>query len=290
MIVVQLMGGLGNQMFQYSLGRTLASKNKTSLKLDISWFKQVEVVNTQRQYDLGCYAITAETIKRDKLKIINSESVKNRLTDRLFNKNALTAQIEPNSSFHPEILGLPDNTYLQGYWQNEKYFLDIRPQLLREFTPREVSAYTRRTTEEIKQKPSVALHVRRGDYASNPLTNKFHGLTPTQYYVKALDHIQKKAGNLQCFVFSDDVKWCQDNLPFSKNATIVDGNKSYRACEDMYLMRLCDHNIVANSSFSWWGAWLNESPDKIVVAPKVWFQDNLANRESEIVPKDWHKI
>lgn len=292
MIVVQLIGGLGNQMFQYALGRSLAIKRNVPLKLDASWFENIENVNTNREYELKNYPIAAQIVDTSKMKIGEEYASPRRLPFRgFFAKNPLSVYSEPSAAFHKEVLQLPDNSYLVGYWQNENYFKEIRQTiLLKEFKPNKLSTYSQKTAEQIKKQPSVSLHIRRGDYANNPQTNKFHGLTPVAYYTKALGYIQNKCPDLQIFVFSDDISWCKANLPFTKEATFVNGNKPERSCEDMYLMKLCDHNIIANSSFSWWGAWLNENPHKIVVAPKTWFQDRKANQKADIVPRDWVRV
>lgn len=294
MIYVCLIGGLGNQMFQYALGRSLADKKNSPLRLDTSWFEDIENINTKRQYELGCYPITAEAIDGSDLNIMQSGQAVARKSfiKKIFKNQApsLLIYTEPDASFHPEVLNLPDNVYLKGYWQNERYFMDIRPRLLREFTPNMITDYTRRTANRIQRRPSVSLHVRRGDYVNNPLTNKFHGLTPVEYYMQALEYVRKKLADPQLFVFSDDIKWCKSNLPFAKAAEFITGNPPERACEDLYLMSLCDSNIIANSSFSWWGAWLNENRNKTVVAPKSWFQDKAASKAMQIVPKNWHRI
>lgn len=292
MIAVQLIGGLGNQMFQYALGRRLADANRTRLELDLSWFDNIENSTTKRRYELNCYSVKAKLIDMTKDKRISPVGVQasGRLSGRLFKKASLATHNEPSPSFHPEILKLPDNVYLKGYWQNEKYFMDIRHKLLKEFSPKNQSSYTKGISEQIRKQASISIHVRRGDYANNPLTNKFHGLTPIEYYTTALQHLESKAGHLRCYVFSDDIKWCKANLPFAKEATFVSGNAARRAYEDLYLMSLCQHNIIANSSFSWWGAWLNENPDKIIVAPKTWFQDKSANISVQIVPKGWYRL
>lgn len=292
MIVVQLIGGLGNQMFQYALGRSLADKNNSKLELDLSWFGNIENVNTKRQYELDCYPITAKLTDATKLKIIEpgQQAANHILLGRLFGQNPLTVYNEPDASFHAEILNLTDSIYLKGYWQNEKYFISIRSKLLKEFIPKSLSGYSKSMTEKIRSRPSVSLHIRRSDYAVNPLTNKFHGLTPIEYYVQALDYILGKIADPLISVFSDDIKWCRDNLPFAKEAEFINGNPADRGCEDMYLMRLCNHNIIANSSFSWWGAWLNENPDKIIIAPKMWFRDKKADKEIDNIPKAWIRL
>lgn len=288
MIVVKLMGGLGNQMFQYAAGRQLALKRQTELKLDLSWFDNVEAINTSRPYELNAYPIKASSAKTNELVLAQGKTSRT-LFGKVFTRK-LTAFNEPDQTFYPNVLSLPDNTYLVGYWQNEGYFKDIREQLLLELKPKKLSKYSKEVLIQIGGSPSVALHVRRGDYVSNKHANKFHGLAPVDYYKKALVMLEKNIGEYRQFVFSDDIDWCRANLPLAKDAVFVGGNGLERACEDIFLMQNCNHNIIANSSFSWWGAWLNDNPAKIVIAPKQWFQNQESNKDADIVPRAWIRL
>jgi hypothetical protein len=134
---------------------------------------------------------------------------------------------------------------------------------------------------------SVAVHVRRGDYVSNEAASKTHGLTGVDYYRAAVEQISKKVVRPNLYVFSDDPNWCKDNLAFKQATTYVAHNSD--GAEDLRLMRLCRHNIIANSSFSWWGAWLNENPAKQVIAPQTWFADSIHNTK-DLIPSTWQKI
>lgn len=291
MIVSQLIGGLGNQMFQYATGRALVIKNKTDLLLDTSWFGNIENVDTKRVYELGCYPVVAQLIDGSNLRFDQDRGEFELSLRKLLKSSTLKLKFhaESNPGFHSIIPTLPDNVYLRGFWQNEKYFMDIRSNLTREFKPKKISDYSQRLASKIAAGASVSIHVRRADYASNPLTNKFHGLTPVQYYVEALKIIEAKHGKTSRYIFSDDLDWCKDNLPFAKDSVFVDENGGDRAHEDIFLMSHCSHNIIANSSFSWWGAWLNENLGD-VVAPKQWFRDKRANDKMEIIPDRWIKL
>jgi hypothetical protein len=161
--------------------------------------------------------------------------------------------------------------------------------LLVAFKPKKVSKEAKAMAEIInKEKNSVSLHVRRGDYVSNPDANKYHGTKGLDYYIAALARVNKSQKDSTVFVFSDDIAWCKKNLKLkAKKVVWVDGKNS--PIEDIYLMSLCKSNIIANSTFSWWGAWLNSNPKKIVVAPKVWFSDSNIDT-SDLIPADWTRL
>ncbi len=295
MIAVKLMGGLANQMFQYATGRNLSIKNRTELKLDaVSYFENQPAENTPRHYELNVYPIKATLMTREELKLVGADDQKRRgWRPRLIKPQPLVQFDEQTSeyqSFQPAFFNQPDNAYLVGHWQNEKYFKDIREELLKELTPKTFTPYTQGVLKEIAKTPSIALHVRRGDYVTNKHANKFHGLMSVSYYRKALSLIHKQTGLARVVVVSDDIAWCRRNLGLDKDTLFVDGNPTIRACEDIYIMRHCQHNIIANSSFSWWPAWLNSNPSKIVIAPKDWFKDKQANQKMHIVPEDWIRL
>lgn len=295
MIIVKLEGGHSNQLFQYAAGRRLADKLGSPLYMDKHWFSTVAKVDTPRFYELGDYKIAQKFIDRKNFALV--EDKPEDLKAKIYNltKGRTKPRVrhfrQKGNSFNREVLSLPDNTYIDGWWQDERYFKDIRPSLLREVelktAPRGKNASW---LKQIKNSQSVSLHIRRGDYVTNKLTNKFHGVVPNDYYPAALKLLAKNTGQkeLELFVFSNDIDWCKQNLKFDYPTTFIDGDNS--GAEDMRLMKHCRHNILANSSFSWWGAWLNQNPDKVVIAPKVWFQDNVANAETDIVPKEWIRL
>ena len=296
MIIVKLMGGLANQMFQYAAGRSLAIKRGSELKLDnLTYFEDQPPENTPRHYELECYPIAAKLISAKDLATI--KQVGQPVPKSLFAKFGrrpslvrLDEHSEPFQSFQPRFFSQTDDVYLDGHWQNEKYFADIRNKLLTELTPKQLSTYTQKLAGEIKGENSVAIHVRRGDYISNKHANKFHGVMEADYYQEALEQIAKQVGKVRCYVFSDDIAWCKDSLTLDSSAVYVTGNGPERGCEDIYLMQQCSHDVIANSSFSWWGAWLNNNPGKIVVAPKNWFRDKIANKKMHIVPDNWIRL
>lgn len=250
MIVIRLKGGLGNQMFQYAYGRDLSYRQKTVLKLDKSFLK-----NTIWQRIIGV------TPRKYELGEFN---IKAKLTNKKY-KNRL-----------------------EGYWQSEKYFKDIRKMICEDFTLKKESNNFKKLAKIISQTNSVSVHFRRGDYAEKRKTKKYHGLLDTNYYQKALDIINEKVKNPHFFVFSDDPSWVKKNFKIKQPLTFISGSRKLTNSKELILMSLCKHNIIANSSFSWWGAWLNRNPSKIVIAPKKWFRAKIEAKN--LLPGDWIKL
>lgn len=278
MILIQLQGGLGNQMFQYATARALAERNHTNVLLDLSWFDQsFDETTTPRHYELDCFLLDKRTEKIQ-------NTVRQKIQKRLAKKYT-----EPHFHYDPAFINLPKNTILNGYFQSEKYFKNIRNILLQDFSW--VKDPTKKNKELLnaikKDTSSVSVHVRRGDYVSNKNAAKFHGLTGVDYYKAAVGKISKQVKNPNLYVFSDDSDWCKKNLKFTQSTTYISHNTD--GAEDMRLMRECRHNIIANSSFSWWGAWLNTNSDKIVIGPKQWFMSTEKNTK-DVLPKSWQKI
>lgn len=294
MIVVQLKGGLGNQMFQYAASRRLAHRNKTNLYIDLGWFELTTFVDAPREYELSCFNIEQGFVTRDKDFVVADHT--NDLKTKVYSltkgliKPRLTPFIEDEEHYHfdERVLSLPNNTYLDGFWHSEKYFMDIRNILLRDFSFKSrINKKNNRLLKDILASNSVSLHVRRGDYVSNKATSIKHGLMGSAYYKKAVELISEKIKDPKFYVFSDDPEWCKENLKLSGPTVYVGHNKD--GAEDMRLMSNCRHNIIANSSFSWWGAWLNQNDDKTVVSPRQWFNDPGINTK-DVLPKSWLKI
>lgn len=296
MIIVKLMGGHSNQLFQYAAGRRLAKKHNTELLLDLSWFDSIDPKDTPRFYELGCYPLKANIADMSKVEIRNQNETASRLErlkHRLGKDNRVWALAQVGNGFNRNVLTAPNNTMLVGWWQTEKFFKDIRPELLDELEPSDKPNKKNQTLINLmKQTESIFIHVRRGDYASNAHAKAFHGLKDQDYYYaafeKMLSHVPKsKRANIHIFLASNDLAWSKKNLKFSYPVSYLD-NKN--GSDDMRVGKHCKHDICSNSSFSWWAAWLNENPDKIVVAPKTWFEDEQANAETEIVPAQWLRI
>lgn len=283
MIIVKLIGGLGNQMFQYAAGRRSADVCNTELKLDITGYKN-QVGITSREYMLHIFNIQENFARRCEINKLK----KNDFLWRITKNNSYIR--EKHFHFDPEMLDINGNCYLEGYWASEKYFKDIENIIRREFTLKnKPDAANQKMISRIKNCDSVSIHIRRGDYVFDEKTNKHHGVCVSKYYLKAVALMAKKVKDLQFFVFSDDLQWVKQNLHLKHPCFYVDNNIDKKDYEDMRLMSKCKHNIIANSSFSWWGAWLNKNPNKIVMAPKKWFRESSINTK-DLIPQFWIKI
>jgi hypothetical protein len=285
-IVVRLMGGLGNQMFQYACAKSLALRYKTDVRVDLSYLLDEELrsQHTPREFELGCFVLSQRLATPSDLAFFNrGKRGFARLIQRLRPRVVLQ---ERTLRYDPDLLaGAKKNTQLIGYWQSEAYFASIRSTLLSDFRLARPLSY--RATEmavNIRATIAVSLHVRRGDYATLPEVTSYHGICGQTYYRKAVQYMKSKVPDARFFVFSDDPAWCRQSLEGSGAMTIVEPSDS--AAEDMYLMSLCRHHIVTNSSFSWWGAWLNLRSDKVVIAPKLWISP-IAPVQPDIIPPDW---
>jgi hypothetical protein len=274
MIYVRLMGGLGNQMFQYAAGKRLAIKNNANLVLDLSHLKNQPAEETPREYELYKLKLDADIIYKP------AENRK-----RLFKDKSLLIIREAGLDFDKNILSLSDNVLLIGYWQSYKYFQDIDQQIRKDFKFKDsLSVQKKKILSQIRLDSNpVAIQIRRGDYVTSSSTNKFHGLIPLDYYEKAAKYIAKRINDPHFYVISDDSEWCEKNLRLSYPTTFI-RNGQGKGEEDMRLMSNCKHHIIANSSFGWWGAWLSEKPDKIVVAPKQWFKGTSVRMEDRLLP------
>lgn len=278
MILVKLKGGLGNQMFQYAFGKYLSLKNRTSLVLDTSYFDMNFQGNvTPRKYGLDYFNISEGSEYR--------KSLKNHLAE-VFGKKHIFRE-SSISEYKPELTATRSrNVELEGYWQSEKYFLPIREVLCHEFT---LSGANSRAyhhfLNEINSSQSVSIHVRRGDYVNNEKVKATHYVCTPGYFEKAIDHLLTRLDDTRFFVFSDDMVWCKSNLPAGLQMSYVTDTLAH---EDIHLMSRCMHNIISNSSFSWWGAWLNQSENKMIVAPQRWKVNPEGTRD--VVPERWIKI
>lgn len=283
MIVSKLTGGLGNQMFQYAIGRNLALKRKSKLVLDISGYRVNEGL-TKREFALHDFIINADVSNE----LEEEKSLLHKVAGKFNPLNRKQLILENELGFDPKILQAPANCILIGYWQSEKYFNDSSAEIRREFEFKpSVKNGLQKLSQKIMESNSVSVHFRRGDYVRNSVINQIHGLCDLNYYKNALDLILQKYSDLKLFVFSDDLNWAKENFKTDCEMNFMDNSGS--AISDMYLMSLCKHHIIANSSFSWWGAWLGASPQKIVIAPKMWFK--LASRDSsDILPPSWIRL
>ena len=265
-------------MFQYALGRHLSIKNNASLILDLTeLLKRDDINHTPRDFELDVFDIKYAA------KILHGD---HRSFKERFAFKYLTRKVnEGGNTFDPCVLGLKRTLYLTGYWQNEKYFKDIAKIVRQDFNIKtDVLPADNAIRKKLSSVNSVSVHFRLGDYLSNPNAKNFHGILDPNYYKRAIAKINELVADAHFFIFSDDIDWVKENFMFEQEHTFVSHER--QAAADMHLMSVCKHHIIANSSFSWWGAWLNPNPDKIVVAPKKWFTQH----QTEIIPDRWMQI
>jgi hypothetical protein len=276
LVTSKITGGLGNQMFQYAIAKSIARRNNDNFTLDISFYPK----QTLRKYELSLFNIEDYVPK--------SENIIYKVVRR-FGVSLHNYYVERNiSEYDDNVFKYKKNIFLEGYWQNENYFKDIRSEIIKDFT--RISALENESKiylEKIKNINSASIHVRRGDYINDSQVNKQHGICDLEYYKNATEYLNKKFDDLTYVIFSDDMDWCKENFNFLVNKIFVDGTKS--AIDDLELMKNCKHNIIANSTFSWWGAWLNQNEEKIIIAPKQWFEKKEWENKN-IACENWIKI
>lgn len=274
MITVNLKGGLGNQMFQYAYGRALSIRNNDRLRL----------VRTEKSGDVGrVFSLTHFDIYGE-IGHIAQVGFLSRLLSTLNQKILRRFYV----GFEPHLMNLQGNIYLDGYFQSEKYFVKEAAVIRRELTLKhqlsEEAAHLQ--NDIVIQEHSVSLHVRRGDYVNHP---EFGGIADREYYSRALSEMRRLLENPKIYVFSDDIDWCRENLSLPEGAAYV-SNNSLKDYEEMALMSTCKHQIIANSTFSWWAAWLNNNPTKIVIAPKIWSHKHNDDWYRDIIPDKWLRL
>lgn len=298
-IIVQLMGGLGNQLFQYAVGRRIAMMNNLSLKLDLSWFRYHPrwfKYHPYRPYSLNHFATLkdiASLAEVAELRGLTWAHLREKLLHKINANGPHSNQTlirERTLDFDPEILQISSGAYLSGYWQSEKYFKDIEEVIRKEFaviTPPDSENI--KIADEIRETEAVCIHVRRGDYVSDPKANRLIGLCSLDYYHRSIDYIMSKVEKPHFYIFSDDPNWSQQHITIDAPTTYIRNNSSDRNYEDLRLMTYCRHFIIANSSFSWWGAWLSSNRQKIVVAPAQWF-NGVRYNDDDRLPKEWIRL
>lgn len=294
MIVVKLMGGLGNQMFQYATGLSLAKKHNTELLIDTSFLsKDSNDQYTKRNFELDCFNFDFKIANDNDLKPfvkLNNGKFRRYLQRNFPFLFSYVNISESGMAYNKQFENFPNNTYLNGFWQSDKYFKNISDVLYTIYSPKEkINEINKNWLNKIEATQSVSLHIRRGDYITNKNALSHHGICELDYYYSAISHIKEKQSNIEIFVFSDDLQWCKTHLEFTNSINFVDANEKENMHLDIFLMSICKHNIIANSSFSWWGAWLNQNPKKIVIAPQKWFA-NTALDTTDLIPKDWIKL
>ncbi len=285
MKIVKLLGGLGNQMFQYAFFLALSEKFK-NVRLDISGFQTYELHNGLELTSIFNLPLPVASSFQIRLYDPAYRGWFIRKLRRLVGLKHVYYQEPVLFEFDAAVLNDPKKRLYWGYWQNENYFIHISDKIREAF--RFIKPLTGKNLDlslQIGHKESVSIHVRRGDYINHGLLG---GICDLSYYEKAIQHIRSMVPNAHFIVFSNDIDWCKNNLNLSE-ADFVSWNTGYNSYIDMQLMSLCKHNIIANSSFSWWGAWLNQHTDKIVIASEKWTNDP-AHQNCKVYSENWLKI
>ena len=292
MIITQIIGGLGNQMFQYAAGRALSLERGQPLLLDISGFIKYSLhQGFELQRVFNCVAeISTKTETQSILGWSGVFGIKRILSRPLMKPIRHNAFIvEPHFHYWPGLNQVPLDCYLTGYWQSEKYFHKHLETIRSDFVFK--NSLTNKNLElaqQIDKVNAVSLHIRRGDYVMNRKTNAAHGACDLDYYHAAVKYISSRVKHPIFFTFSDDIDWAKKNLKLNLPLRYVDHNFGVDSYNDMHLMSLCQHHIIANSSFSWWGAWLNPRSEKIVAVPKCWFKDG--KNTQDLIPPNWVQL
>lgn len=288
MIIVKLKGGLGNQMFQYAAGLAVAFAHRQELKLDITGYDDPHYVNanTPRQYrmfpfDLSARIATTEEIKKYKYPFGIFSKAMRFLNFRILKKHYV--------DYDPNFLKKNHN-YIEGYFQSERNFLDVKDKVTKEFTLKKEFESKVFLAEKYKidKTKSVSVHIRRGDYVSDSQINATHGVCSKEYYEKSISLMQSKIKTPIFYFFSDDIEWVKKEFGDHADFEYL-SSPNLQEYEELVLMSSCAHNIIANSSFSWWGAYLNKNPNKIIVAPKKWV-NKKPDQHPNITPEGWTKI
>ena len=280
-IRIKLSGGLGNQMFQFAMGYSIARKYNVELSLDLKRFTRRQDHNgfeLQKVFDV--YTKVKFLNNPLRFRFINFKEVLNKIDITYHNFNELQFQ------YTDKILDIPKHTKLNGYWQSELYFKGYAREIKKIFSfTKQLNKKNLLIANKIIQNNSISIHVRKGDYLLQKNNN--HNVDLKKYYFKAIENTSKFYNKPKYFIFTDDPLWVTENFTLDYSFEVVDINHGAESFLDMHLMSLCKSNIIANSSFSWWGAWLNNNKDKIVYAPKNWFKDNKICTD-DLIPNSWN--
>jgi hypothetical protein len=295
MIIVRLRGGLGNQLFQFAAAYALATQKGVELKSDLYTYKK----HPLRKYELRHFNVNLPEATREEVHRFTGSNFVTRYLNKKSNYFYCPQVFaQPHYHFYEDFFSLPTPVYLSGYWQSEKYFSDVADQLRKLITPaQQLDQKNGDLIATIRSCDSVAVHIRRTDYVQG----SFFQPLDLAYYHRAFEAIEKKISNPRYFIFSDDIAWSKQQLASLKDATFVDHNKGNDSFKDLLVMSACRNQVIANSTFSWWAAWLNDFNSKAVIAPQLWFRSSyLAKREPvypsrfyntrDLIPSSWTRL
>jgi hypothetical protein len=288
-----LQGGLGNQMFQYAIARALSEHYQSTFLLDRSWFDVPQSETTPRPYQLDFLQI--QNVANSDLVFPKKPHRWIRVLQETLSSGPMVYYQQNAFEFDPSLFQLKRmaerDLFLFGYWQAYPYLDAIRPILQTEFKTKESAPdHYQSYLEHIRSSESVMLHIRRGDYVNSPSAAKFHGVLPLSYYQQAIAVLLLQKPDSHFFIFSDDLPWAKEALPKNLKITFVENAlQADAAAQELQLMTECKHHIIANSSLSWWGAWLKQDGMGLVFTPNRWISDNSLDL-SNLLPSSWHRI
>jgi Glycosyl transferase family 11 len=303
MIITHLLGGLGNQMFQYAAGLALANRHRTVLKLDVSWFRKYIEYEAHNQYGLSCFNITEQFATADEIdrirgvRLTRIERWSVGLARRAhFSHYAArfgepsNHHVPPTFRFYPEFWEQPDNTYLEGMFQSEKFFAPVANLLRLHFSFRYPALPSVIEMERrINSGPSAAVHFRRGDFVRNPSFKKDLGVLNQDYYHQAVAQLRQRHPDVVLYIFSDDIDAVEREFQLDGPHVFVRATEPWHSFDKIRLMSRCQHAIIANSTFSWWAAWLNSRPEKVIIAPDPWFASDRYDG-ADVIPESWQRV
>lgn len=294
MVIVRIWEGLGNQMFQYAFAKSYAVY--TGRKVYLESYKSyndslpgAKISRVNREYGLGNFRITLEEVdlsKQARWNFLERRTVWQKIRfiagEIGLSRSKISIQKVSNIYEYNRSYYFINNCFFMGWFQNERYFKGIRAQLLKDFRPNKKIYITKELKQLLRQKNTVSIHIRRGDFVSLNCALKL------QYYERAIAYMNEKIKNPIYIVFTDDIYWSKENLVCNADAYYIKDMGDYEDYEELILMSKCKHNIISSSTFSWWGAWLNRNEEKIVVAPKKWM--GCTENSQKLLPSEWIKI
>lgn len=299
MIVSWLTGGLGNQMFQYAAGVALARARQVEHKVDISWYRENSRAKAHERYALG--ALNVRTTVATRAEIEQTRGTRPRFWRRWTQALAATVgrrkpaapgnwHAPDTFGYYPGFQALPDNTYLHGMFQSEQFFANAADVIRDQFTLRDPPPLTLEPlAASIRRGPSAFVHVRRGDYVNDPRYAREIGALGSDYYRRAIASLRSRHPAVKLFIFSDDIETVAREFAPDGPHEFVREPAGTPAHHVLWLMSLCQHAIIANSTLGWWGAWLGEKPGQVVIGPRRWFAEGSPHDSRDILPARWER-
>lgn len=288
-----MMGGIGNQMFQYALGYNFKNKFGKQVQFDISFYQQADYSNTtKRELEIEAFALTGFN-KIDELNLNKLSKIANKVKTVFLPYYKHLYVNERYYGFDPNIFKINSNACLNGFWQSPSYFEGLEKPIREQFFLKKNLSYDAKCYSDLIKASniSISIHIRRGDYLST-YSHIFCNQSPG-YYSDGLNYIKQKinSNDVMLFIFSDDIEWCKKNVNYPFKTIFVSSAKMF-SYEDMILMSQCNHNIIANSSYSWWGAWLNNNLEKVVICPNAWYKNDKTNATftKDLFPASWIRL